>query len=263
MLFFMLLVIGGGIIAWYEYNKVCCAFPDEPEWQTPSGERPELGVMSSLPIIWPLDASMEDIAASTYQTPWLGGALARDFELIPLDTLSPISALSPDQPDSDPLKGVERIAIIQPRGLSPSDNVALDNWVRAGGQLLLVLDPMLTGDYDLPLGDPRRPSDTALIPPVVARWGMEVSFDPQDSAKNGIKIVPFEGRELFVMHSGRIAANEVEGAQCTLFAENLIARCEVGQGSATLVADAALFEHSELIGDDAEHLRAVMRFAMP
>ena len=58
------------------------------------------------------------------------------YTLQPLDTLSPVPALSPDAPDTDPLAGLERLAVIQPRGLSPADNVALDQWVRGGGRLL-------------------------------------------------------------------------------------------------------------------------------
>ena len=106
--------------------------------------------------------------------------MARSYALEPLDTLSPIPALAADQPDLDPLAGLRRIAIIQPRGLSASDNVAVDGWVRAGGRLLLVLDPALTGEYDLPLGDPRRPVDTALIPPVANAWGGPTDLEPRD-----------------------------------------------------------------------------------
>lgn len=220
----------------------------------------KLGLMSSLPLYWPLGADVAAIAGGSAALPWQRQALERDFTLEPLDTLSPIPALSPDAPDTDPLKGLTRLALIQPRGLSPADNVALDNWVRAGGHLLLVLDPALTGDYDLPLGDPRRPVDTALILPVVGRWGLAVSFDEAQAAaaiqsRLGEALLP---QEL----PGRIAITGRAAANCTLLADSAAARCRVGAGQVTLIADAALFEHSELAGEDGIALRAVVRAAL-
>ena len=114
--------------------------------------------MTSLPLYWPADAALADIAAGTAPPPWQRRAIEADYRLVPLDTLSPIPALSPDAPDTDPLAGLGLLAVIQPRGLSPADNVALDDWVRRGGRLLMALDPALTGDYEAPLGDPRRPA---------------------------------------------------------------------------------------------------------
>ncbi len=37
------------------------------------------------------------------------------------------------------------------------DLVALDNWVRGGGRVLLLADPMLEWPSKRPLGDPLRP----------------------------------------------------------------------------------------------------------
>lgn len=144
--------------------------PDAPVNTTAQGRAP-LGLMTSLPLYWPLGAGVAEIAVGTAGLPWQRSAIEARYALVPRDTLSPIPGLSPNAPDTDPLAGLDRLAMIQPRGLSPADNVALDNWVRGGGRLLLVLDPALTGEYDLPLGDPRRPVDAALIPPVAARWG--------------------------------------------------------------------------------------------
>ncbi len=219
-----------------------------------------IGLMSSLPLYWPLGADLATIAQGQGQVPWQRTALARSYALEPLDTLSPIPALAADQPEIDPLAGLRRIAIIQPRGLSASDNVALDSWVRAGGRLLLVLDPALTGEYDLPLGDPRRPVDTALIPPVVARWGLAVSFDEDQavavtSARLGETALP-------LALSGAVTIIDPKAADCTLLASGAAARCRVGRGEVTLIADAALFEHEELAGENAATMRAVIAGAL-
>ena len=63
--------------------------------------------------------------------PWQRTALEAAYAIEPLDTLASVPGISPDAPETDPLAGLQRLAVIQPRGLSPADNVALDDWVRA------------------------------------------------------------------------------------------------------------------------------------
>ncbi len=223
----------------------------------------KLGLMSSLPLVWPLGADVDAIASGRAATPWQREALAGAYAIAPLDTLSPIPALSPNAPDIDPLQDMTRLAVIQPRGLSPADNVALDDWVRAGGRLLLVLDPLLTGEYDLPLGDPRRPVDSALIPPVVARWGMTVSFPNQETEAGDYSadMMP-GGSKVPLAYPGHIDLLPGDAAKTCVRRASAIAVCRVGKGRVTLIADAALFEHPELAGEGGAALRAVVREAV-
>ena len=235
----------------------CNPAPSEPQDEHAlTDERPPLGLMTSLPLYWPLGAGLEDIAAGTAPPPWQRTAIEARYALVPLDTLSPVRALSPDQPDSDPLAQLDRLAVIQPRGLSPADNVALDAWVRKGGRLLLVLDPALTGEYDLPLGDPQRPVDAALIPAVVARWGMAVSFD--EDQETAVVSTALGKAALPLALAGQIAMTDPAAADCTLFALNAAAVCQVGKGQVTLITDAAAFEHRELAGDRGVRLIALL-----
>lgn len=219
-----------------------------------------LGLMSSLPLYWPPGAGIEDIAKGAVAPPWQRTALEAAYALEPLDTLAPVPGLSPDAPATDPLAGLDRLAVVQPRGLSPADNVALDDWVRSGGRLLLVLDPALTGDYDAPLGDPRRPVDSALIPPVVARWGLAVSFD--EAQAGDVTPAPFGALSLPLALAGRIAITDPSAAGCALEAGGAAARCTVGKGKVTLIADGAIFEHPELAGEGGAALRAMMAEAL-
>lgn len=212
--------------------------------------------MTSLPLYWSEGAGVGDLAAGFGPVLWQRQAIEARCRIVPLDTLSLIPALSPDMPEVDPLGGITRLAVIQPRGLSPADNVALDMWVRRGGLLLLVLDPALTGDYDLPLGDPGRPVDSALIPPVVARWGLSVSFD--EAQEPVVTTATMEGLELPLALPGRIAIANTAEAGCTLLASGAAATCRLGAGRVTLIADAALFEHPELAGEGGALLLAVM-----
>lgn len=226
----------------------------------PGANRPKLGLMTSLPLYWPERADMAALASGQATPPWQRNAIETRFALVPLDTLASVPALSPDSAPIDPLAGIDRLAVIQPRGLSPADNVALDAWVRGGGRLLLALDPALTGEYASPLGDPRRPVDTALIPPVVARWGMSISFD--EDQPPSVVSVRLDGAELPLALAGRIAVTDPDASPCTLLADGAAARCSLGKGQVTLIADAALFEHSELAGKDGERLLAIMSTAL-
>lgn len=223
----------------------------------PAAERAALGLMTSLPLYWPMGAGIEAIASGQAAPPWQRRVIEARYALMPVDTLSPIPALAEGAPDTDPLAQLERLAIIQPRGLSPADNVALDAWVRAGGRLLIALDPALTGEYDLPLGDPRRPTDSALIPPVVARWGLAVSFDEAQAA--AVVNQSLAGAALPLALSGQIT---VSGSDCTMLAAGAAAQCRVGEGQVTLIADAAVFEHRELAGDGGAVLLAILAIAL-
>lgn len=224
-------------------------------------DHPQLGLMTSLPLYWSLDADISDLAQGTGEPPWQRVLMERQYQLVPLDTLSPIPGLSPDDPETDPLEGLERLAIIQPRGLSPADNVALDEWVRAGGQLLIALDPQLTGDYHLALGDPRRPVDVALSPPVIPRWGVVGAYSP---GLTDVRTIDLSGGTVPVWRGSELRGLAVESGQhgCKVHESRLISRCEkIGRGTVTYLGDAAVFEHPELVGEDGEAVRALLDFA--
>lgn len=221
--------------------------------------QPPLGLMTSLPLYWGEGADVADLAAGRAAVPWQRRVIETRYAIRPLDTLTPVPALSPDAPDTDPLAGLTRLAVVQPRGLSPADNVAIDRWVRAGGRLLLVLDPALTGDYEAPLGDPRRPVDTALIPPVVGRWGLAVHESEEGyDAKASLP----GGGEVPLAYPGTITATPQGARSCTPAGGGAIVSCRVGKGRVTLIADAALFEHPELAGKGGAVLLAALAAAV-
>lgn len=217
---------------------------------------PAVGLMSSLPLTWPIHADMQAILGGADPMTWQRLAIGYCYTPVPLDTLSPSDGSAPEDIAKGPLAELDRLAIIQPRGLSPADNVALDAWVRGGGRLLLALDPALTGEYDLPLGDPRRPVDAALIPPVVARWGLAVRFDEGQAA--AVEERTLGQAALPLALAGEVTIVDPAAAQCTLLAGGAAARCRVGAGTVTLIADAALFEHPELAGEGGARLRDVI-----
>ncbi|WP_086607944.1 hypothetical protein [Erythrobacter donghaensis] len=228
-------------------------------WRSGGEPPPAVAVMTSLPFFFPLGADMADVLSGAAPMPWQQFAFGHCYSPVALDTLSPASGVAPDIVDAGPLGGHERLAVIQPRGLSPADNVALDAWVRRGGRLLLMLDPALTGEYDIPLGDPRRPSEGTLIPPVVARWGMAIRFD--ETQEPVVRNARIDEVALPLVLSGQIAITDPAAAQCALLADGAAARCTVGKGRVTLIADAALFEHQELAGKDGATVQGLLAAA--
>lgn len=238
----------------------CDDAPDAPASAETARSREKLGLMTSLPLYWPLGAGVEEIAAGGAPVPWQRRALEQAYEIEPLDSLAPIPGLTPDAAATDPLAGLTRLAVIQPRGLSPADNVALDAWVRGGGRLLLVLDPALTGEYDLPLGDPRRPADSALIPPVVARWGLAVRFD--EAQPDEMVEASLAGTALPLVLAGEVVIEDPAAGGCTAEADGAAARCRIGKGQVTVIADAAVFEHPGLGGGEGVVLRNLIAAAL-
>ena len=86
--------------------------------------QPRLGLMSTLPIYWNEAVEFSDLLNQDQGANWVRTVLERDYALEPLDVLTP-----------ETLAPLDRLILAQPRALSPEENVALDNWVRAGGRL--------------------------------------------------------------------------------------------------------------------------------
>ncbi|MHA6334378.1 Gldg family protein [Qipengyuania sp. CAU 1752] len=198
---------------------------------SPATDNPRLGLFTSLPILWAGNDAFGSLAKGDTSTHWAQDALRTDYQLQPIDLL-----------DDASLAGLDTLVLAQPRALSPAENVALDNWVRGGGQVLLFADPKLVGDYDFPLGDPRRPLDTVLLSPILARWGVEL-LQGDDAAT--VRAVPMGGSDMVVAAAGQFRRVPAEGAECALSLEAVLARCTVGAGRVTMLADATLLEDPE------------------
>ncbi len=221
--------------------------------------REQLGLMTSLPIYWDDGAAFDDLVSGKAQKPWVRELLETRYKIAPLDTLAPANAGMGDAPATDPLGALRFLIIVQPRGLSPQDNVALDEWVRAGGHLLYVLDPMLTGSYAVPLGDPRHPTMIGMLPPVLPRWGIQMEFTERQPFE--VHAVKMAFGPVPVMMGGKIVLTQAGQKHCQLDGEGLLADCRIGKGRVTLLADAALFELPAGEAGDREALLALAEHA--
>jgi len=193
-------------------------------------DKPPLGLFTSLPILWNESGSIGETLDGEGPAHWVRGALEADHRVEALDTL-----------DGQGLGQLDRLVMAQPRPLAPAENVALDDWVRGGGRLLLFADPLLTEHSRFAIGDRRRPQDVVLISPILRRWGIELSFDEdQDDAP---RTVVWAKGPLTVRLAGQLALVAPGApAACKLAAGGLVAECAIGKGRAVILADAAVLE---------------------
>ena len=220
-----------------------CAASEEEARGGAEIEQEPLGLFTSLPIYW---AEGQDIAAmleSNSQEPsWVRSLLEERYDLTPLDTL-----------EKNAIDGLDRLVIAQPRALAPSENVALDEWVRGGGRALVFADPFLTQHSEFALGDPRRPFDVVLVSPILARWGLTLEFD--DMQSHDERVIAGPDGDFPVQLAGRFAPGDGgEDARCSLSSDALVADCAIGAGRVLLVADAAVLD-TEI--DDAQRRAAL------
>jgi hypothetical protein len=205
---------------------------------------PALGLMGTIPIYWGEAAGIDELVGGTAEAHWARAELETHFPLQPLDYLS-AEALAP----------FDRLLLAQPRALSGEENVALDAWVRGGGHLLLFADPMMTGHSRFPLGDRRRPMDVTLLSPILKHWGLTMEF--AEDQPFGVRSLEAAGLTVPVNLPGRFA----EGGACELSADRALARCAIGEGSATILADAALLDLHEPDPLAAEALQGLLALA--
>lgn len=211
----------------------------------PEAPREELGLFTSLPILWAEADSVGAMLADQQPPHWAKTVLEGHYRLSALDVL-------------DPPPGLRRLLIAQPRPLSPQENVALDTWVRGGGQVLLLADPMLTWESHFALGDKRRPQDMVLLSPILARWGLDLRFDEdQPAGEHDLAGLPVNLPGALATVSGGFEST------CTVGEAGLIAECAIGRGRAVVVADAALLEPGEGEEDRGKALEVLLQRALP
>ena len=204
----------------------------EPLGVRPPGARPQLLLLTSLPLLLP-----EGFSLKGKQVP-VTARLKQRYVIKPI-------ALA----DRASLAGARLLFMAHPRAQTAEALVDLDRWVRGGGRVLLLADPRLDWPSERPLGDRLRPppgfADTGLL----AHWGLSL----EAPTVQGAVAVELDGRSLTLSSPGRLA-----GKACVLAAERTVARCAIGRGKATIIADADLLDPA-LSGERiADNLDAVM-----
>lgn len=219
-----LLVVGAAIAA-IAVLAALGARTREPLPPRPPADRPTLLLLTSLPLMFGEGFSLQATGSNVMK------ALSARYKVVPVSVTAP----------SELAKG-RLLLMAHPLAQSPQNLVALDEWVRRGGRVLLLADPMLEWPSERPLGDALRPppdfADTGLL----AHWGLRLEApDEQGPAR----------RELGGYDVLTVSPGSLSGA-CKISADRLVARCVVGRGEATVVADADLLDVSRL-DEGAKH----------
>jgi hypothetical protein len=212
----LVLLIGAAVLA----RSIHRVYPPKPV------NKPVLLLLTSLPLVFNEDFSIEGGGSPAFT------ALRAHYRVVPISTTGA----------ADLAKG-KLLFMAHPLAQTAENLVELDEWVRRGGKVLLLADPMLEWPSKRPLGDPLRPpamfADTGLL----GHWGLRLDAPEQ----RGPKEAKLGGYQIMTATPGTLT-----GKGCTFSADRLVAHCRIGRGRATIVADADLLDPQDL-GNGAEN----------
>lgn len=180
--------------------------------KAPGRAKPELYLLTALPIAW-----SEDFGLDQAKSPVIA-ALEKDYRVKLIDL-----------PSQLPRRRL--LLAAQPRALPPEELVKLDNWVRRGGRMLLLADPLLEWRSSLPLADRRRAPASFADTGLLQHWGLRLDA-PDERGPRQSTIV---GSPVLTASPGTLVGI---GGPCRLSDSGLMARCRIEQGQATIIADA-------------------------
>ena len=183
------------------------------------GERPTLLLLTSLPLVFGEQFSLQGGGSPAL------AALQSRYRVVPIGVTGP----------SDLARG-RLLLMAHPAAQPAEDLVALDDWVRAGGRLLLLADPMLEWPSGRPLGDPIRPPPMFMDTGLLAHWGLRL--DAPD--ERGPALRKLGGYDVETVSPGRLVGG------CEIAGDAAVARCRIGKGRAIVVADADFLDTAHL-----------------
>jgi hypothetical protein len=190
----------------------------------PAKERPTLLLLTSLPLVFSEDFSLKG------GSPVLKRLQTR-YKVLPISVTDP----------RELAKG-RLLLMAHPLAQPAEDLVALDNWVRHGGRVLLLADPLLEWPSERPLGDLLRPPSMFMDTGLLAHWGLRLDAPDQ----RGPAARKLGGYEVLTVSPGELSG------RCSISSDALVAHCRIGKGEATIVADAD-FLNSAALGSRAGH----------
>lgn len=178
----------------------------------PAEERPALAMVTSLPLVFG-----EEFGLDKGGSPALT-RLEQRYKVMPIGVA-----------DRQSLQGKGMLLMAHPRAQPAEVLVQIDQWVRGGGKLLLLADPKLDWPSSRPFGDRLRPQPAFADTGLLVHWGLKLS-GPEDGSAGS---------------SGHLASS----GKCIIVGGGMIARCPIGQGWATVIADADFMNVEESEAD--------------
>jgi hypothetical protein len=207
---------------------------DAPKPSAPKREaanRPTLLLLTSLPLVFGESFGLEGMGSPALK------ALETRYKVRPVAVA-----------DAKTLSQAKLLLMAHPLAQPAEALVDLDRWVRGGGRLLLLADPALDWHSDLPLGDSLRPPPAFADTGLLKHWGLRLDA-PED---RGPMMRRVGGREVLAASAGSLAG------ECAITADRMVARCRIGKGEVTVVADADFLNVEDLDGPTDQNLNAMM-----
>lgn len=174
--------------------------------------RPMLMLLTSLPLLFAESFTLDQNGSPTLD------ALERRYRVVPISVAGAAE-----------LQGKRLLLMAHPLAQPAEALVELDRWVRDGGRLLLLADPALDWDSERPLGDALRPPPNFADTGLLGHWGLRL--DAPD--ERGPRQRSLGDRAILTGSPGAL-----HGRGCAISSDRLVARCSIGKGKATIVADA-------------------------
>jgi hypothetical protein len=185
----------------------------------PPGERPALLLLTSLPLVLPDQFTLNGGGSAALT------ALETRYRVLPISVT-----------DAAGLTKGRLLLMAHPSAQPAEDLVVLDEWVRRGGKVLLLADPMLEWPSSRPLGDPLRPPPMFMDTGLLAHWGLRL--DAPD--ERGLREEKVGGYQILTDSPGRLIGG------CAIGEAGAVAHCRIGKGRATIIADADFLDAERL-----------------
>jgi hypothetical protein len=195
---------------------------------SPRANKPALMLLTTLPIMFPEEFSLENSGSKVLTK------LETRYRIVPLGTT-----------DGASLRQAHILLLAHPLAQPAQSLVDLDRWVRNGGRVLLLADPRLDWPSKRPLGDKLRPPPAFADTGLLEHWGLELTQSEIDGP------VSAEVGPNFVVFSSPGELRDLQAA-CDLEAKGIVARCRVGHGKITVVADADWLNVDDLSKEEGQ-----------
>jgi hypothetical protein len=194
-------------------------------------DRPKLLLLTSLPLVFGEDFSLQGGGSAALQS------LETRYRVVPISVTAP----------AELAKG-RLLLMAHPLAQPAEDLVALDDWVRAGGRVLLLADPRLEWPSKRPLSDSLRPPPMFMDTGLLAHWGLRLDAPEERGARPG----KLGGYDVVTVSPGVLSGG------CAVGRDGLVAHCRIGKGRATVIADADLLDVGDLGGAAKHNLDAIL-----
>lgn len=194
-------------------------------------DRPTLMLLTTLPLLFGESFGLEGMGSPALK------ALETRYQVRPVAVA-----------DAETLSQARLLLMAHPLAQPAEALVDLDRWVRRGGRLLLLADPALDWHSERPLGDSLRPPPAFADTGLLHHWGLRL--DAPD--ERGPVMRRLGGHEVLTASPG-----ELVGA-CAIGKDRTVARCRIGKGEVTVVADADFLNVEDLDGPTNRNLDAMM-----